>query len=205
MSEANPSPGGTPPSSGGTNELENQNPKPNETVSYESYQKAVDEAKKAKARSAQLEQEAESRKQEELKAQGKFKEIAESQATQIATLEKKLKEDNAKYAAKVVTSQIRAEAAKLGCVDPDALLKLMDMSEIEVDGEFNIDPSKLKTVLEKEAKEKAYLFSKDAPTFRDAPPSSGKPAGKLAYEEWVKLPLDEKKKRYSEVFPAEKR
>jgi len=132
------------------------------------------EAKKYRQTNAELKAQLESFEKEKLEAQGKFQEMAKKEKERADKLEKQLKETSGKYALKTVQAQVKAEAAKLGCIDNDALIALMDVSTLDVSDDFEVDKSSLKEALEKMQKEKAYLFQKQTPGHRDLPPKTDK-------------------------------
>ena len=135
----------------------------------------AEEAKKHRQNNAELKARLDAIENERLAEQGKHKEMAEKYKARVEHLEKESRESKAKSALRAVESQVKAEATKLGCVDPDALLRLMDTSELDVDQEsFSVEGSSMKSALEKLQKEKSYLFQKSAASHRDLPPGNGK-------------------------------
>lgn len=195
-------PGGEPQGSGGTDQDKNQDQKPKQdVVSHDTYKKVLDEKKAMQARLQAFE----AKEKEELAKSGKFQELYEAEKAAREKLEKEAREERAVFAYTSVASQVKSEALKLGCMRPDALERLLDLDELsgKVGKNFVVDQDALKAFVEKAAKDHDYLFKKEAAGFRDAPPSKEKPEGKLTYEDWLKLPLDEKKKRYGEIREAE--
>lgn len=150
--------------------------------------KLVLENKKYRQRAQELEKKLQLAENEKLAEQGKWKELADQKTKALQEYEQKLKESNTKYAYKVVTSQIVAEASRLGCVDPEALIQLAPVHELEVDEEFNVNTQSVKTLLDNMQKTKPYLFQKQAPQVKDGVPSSKVEKG----VDWKKLSIKEK-------------
>ena len=132
------------------------------------------ENKKMRLANAELKARLDAIDKERLEAQGKFQEVALKEKERADRAEQLAKEAAKKFGWKLVEKAVESEAARFGCVDPQALLALAPVNEIEVDEEFNIDPTGVKAVIEKMAKEKPYLFQKTAQNPRDLPPGSGK-------------------------------
>lgn len=146
--------------------------------SPEDYAKRLSEVaaenKKFRQANAELKAKNEAIENERLAEQGKWQEIAQKERARAEAAEKAAKETNARFALRTVESQVKAEAAKRGCVDTDALLKLMDMNDLEVDEDYSVKGETMNQVFERMQKEKGYLFSKQAPNHRDLAPGSGK-------------------------------
>lgn len=199
MSKEDPSSGGAPASSGGTTDDKDPITQPN-TVSYDSFKKAVDEKKRILSENETLKKRLDEIESSKLQEEGKFKESFEKASKRASELEKELKVTKATYAYNTVRSQVVAEAAKAGCVDAEALVNLYhtDLSELDPDEQFNVKPESVKSLIERAQKEKAYLFQKQAPKVHSGVPGQVKDT-KLIYEDWLKLPLKEQKARAKEV------
>jgi hypothetical protein len=134
----------------------------------------AEEAKKYRQTNSELKARIDAIESEKLTQEGKWKELAEKEKSRADKAEKEAREKHAKFAMRTVEGQVKAEAAKLGCVDSDALLKLMDLTELEVDDDYQVNADTMKIQLEKLKKEKSYLFPKEAAGHRDLPPASGR-------------------------------
>lgn len=155
------------------------------------------EAKKYRQTNAELKAKLEQLEKERLESQGKFQEIAQKEKERAEKLEKDLQQTRAMFAMRSVTSQIESEAARLGCVDTNALIKLLDLNELEVDDEFKVDGQSLKAVLDRATKEKSYLFQKQATQPKDLPPTPGNAA---AFKPSAPKTLGEKMALLAEVM-----
>lgn len=172
MSDSTPAQSSPAPSQSGTEDNVVINHSPEELARR--LKETAEEAKKYRQKNAEFQARFEAIENERLAEQGKWKEIAEQQKARADKAEKEAKEKHAKFALRTVESQVKAEAAKRGCVDSDALLKLMDISELDVDDDYSVNGTTMASALEKLQKEKPYLFPKQAASHRDLPPNSGK-------------------------------
>lgn len=110
--------------------------------------------------------------QEKLETQGKFKELNENLKKQLAESEIKFKGAVQKFGSKMLKTSFEQEAQKAGCVDPDALYKLVDFETVEVSDDFSFNGDQLKALITDAQKQRAYLFKKDASAAKDVTPSN---------------------------------
>ena len=110
----------------------------------DSYDVVADKYKKAK-------EEKEKAKQKELEEQGKWKDLADQREAEL----NKVKAENEMQRR---ASALIAEASKVGVVDSDALVKLTDLSKVEVSEDGTVNPQSVKTLVEALKTEKPYLF-----------------------------------------------
>jgi len=61
---------------------------------------------------------------------------------------------------------------EMGCVDTDALTKLVDFTGLDIGEGNKVSVQSLEMVLTKAKQEKPYLFSKAAPVIRDGAPNN---------------------------------
>jgi len=113
------------------------------------------------------------KEQQELAASGKKDELIESLKSQLKDRESKLKETTQSFALKTVNSQVLDMARDLGCVKPDKILKLADLSAVQVGEDFTVDRDALKSAIEQVREEIPELFKKQVSAPRDGVP--GKP------------------------------
>lgn len=125
-----------------------------------------------------------------LQEQGQFKEAFEKAKKEAEELKTQTKKMQATYAYKVVTSQVKEEAIKAGCVDPDAFIKLATangfLDNLEPDEDFNVKSEEVKSIVEKAQKNMTYLFGKTAPSVKDgipAKPQSGNSLDKMTLQQ----------------------
>lgn len=114
--------------------------------------------KRAQAAERRLKEFEESR----LKENEKWKEAYEKKANEFDSLQKRI-------VTNAVQSEVRQAAIKAGCIDPDAVVRLGDLSSLEYDPDTNSVTGVDELVQSMQA-EKSYLFAKPS-----APVTSGIP------------------------------
>jgi hypothetical protein len=147
--------------------------KQEDKVSHATYLKVLGEKKKRDQELAEYKAKLEAIEQEKLESQGKLKELNDNLKKQLAEKDGKLKNMFQEFGTKTLKSKFELEAKSLGCIDPDALYKLVDLNTVEIGDDFSFNQEQLKTVLGEAQKSRSYLFKKDAVATKDAAPSSG--------------------------------
>lgn len=153
--------GGANSSSGG--------PAGGDTVSYQSYQKALDEKKAAQAKSQEYEAKIKEFEQKQLETEGKKDELITRLKTEVESSKKK----TAKIAFKVLEGNVRTQAEKLGAQNADTVIKLMNLGSLKVTGDddnFEFDNNEITSQLENLRKEQPFLFKQAGPTIKDGVP-----------------------------------
>ncbi len=138
--------------------------------------KLLGENKKLKAEMAELRRMVESSHQEKLQAEGKKDELIASLKKEKDELSKKVVGTHSAFATRVISGELKAEAAKQGCVALEDFVRLVDINEIEVDEGYNPDPEKIKTLVQDAMRTKPYLFSKSGPSVNARLPSGEAPS-----------------------------
>jgi regulator of replication initiation timing len=150
---------------GGADELEALK-KHNQTI--------LSEKKKLASDFQEMKAKLEAIEQEKLETQGKFKELNESLKKQLGEKDDKLKSIVKEFGSKTLKSSFAQEAQKAGCLDPEALYKLVDLSTVNVGDDFSFDSEQLKSTITDAQKNRSYLFKKDASAPKDATPNNNK-------------------------------
>jgi len=96
----------------------------------EAKRKANAEAKEYRLKLAEIEKKIKSAEDLDLEKKGEFEKIADKAKSE-------LKETQEKFKKQIILSAVKSEAIKAGAIDPD-VHKLIDISEIKVDNEFNV-------------------------------------------------------------------
>ena len=128
------------------------------------------EAKQNRQKNAELKRQLEEKEKSKLVDQGQFKELAEiwqRKATESETQANKLKQA---FAVKTIADTLSLEAQRMGCIDTDALVNLIQLDQVPIDDTFNVDKDSVKAMLEDFRKTKPYFFQKQAPRIADATP-----------------------------------
>jgi hypothetical protein len=176
--------------------LDTSGDKGKNSVAYETYQKTLKEAKAAKARLKELEDKLAASENDKLSAEGKKDELIAKLRKDHETLSKTHKDTLNSFVFSSLDAQVKEKAASLGCIDLDAVSKLVDLSDIEVDTKtFKADEKALVSLIDGLKKSKPYLFSKVGPKINTKMPNgkaievpSGKKLSELTRDEiWAEL------------------
>jgi hypothetical protein len=175
--------------------------KVNDAVSYESYKKALNEKKNYQAKLSEYEQEVQRLREEKMSAEGKKDELLSTYQKKVQDLSEKLDKTTKHYAWNTLTGEIKREAMKHGCTDPDKLIRLMDdedLRSIEIGENFTIDNKAIEQVIEKNKKDNFFLFKTAGKPIANGIPNT-KPVDD-SKEDLSKLSLDELKQRVKELY-----
>lgn len=132
-----------------------------DSVAYESFQKALHEKKQAQVKAQEMAAELEKLREQKMESEGKKDELLETYRNKVKALESEFSNTKKQYAWSTLTGEIKREAIKQGCEDPDKLIKLMsddDLKSIEIGENFSIDNESLKNVIEKSKTDNYFLF-----------------------------------------------
>lgn len=119
--------------------------------------------------------------------QGKYKESYEKTKSELAAEKAARQKEKANYAFKIVTGHVAQAAAKAGCIDTDAMIKLAGsygfLDELEPDEDFNLTEDNVKSVLEQAQQKMPFLFGKPAPKVVDGNPKTVNGSGKKTLDQ----------------------
>jgi len=164
-------------------------------VAYETYRRVLSEKKKMQERLEQLEKLAREREEAELKEKEKWQEYAKLKEKEALEIKQKYDEE-----IKAKTDMIKMSSF-LDAIDgvvPREYWSLIDLEKIVVDPATNMpDPLSVQQAA-KEFQTKYYKVIEKKPVAK-TPNDAPKAGGTLSYEDWLKLPLAEMKKRQKEV------
>lgn len=135
-------------------------------------EKLLSEKKKLASDYAELKAKIDAIEAEKMEAQGKLKELNETLKKQLAEKDNQVKSIVKEFGSRTLKTSFTQEASKAGCVDPDALYKLVDLSSVDVGEDFSFDSEQLKSTITEAQKTRSYLFKKDAAAPKDATPNS---------------------------------
>jgi len=142
-----------------------------QTVSYVTHKKLLGEKKRQDERMTELETQLSELTNKRLESEGNKDELITKLRTELTSTKDTRQKETAKYAYKVITDQVKLEAVRLGCLDSDALVKLAELDELEVDENFNVDNESTKRIVEDIRKKRPYLFNKPSPKVIDGVPA----------------------------------
>lgn len=145
-----------------------------DNVAYDTHRKLLGEKKQVQSQLQEAMTRLETLEQEKLSAEGKKDEL-------ITTVQKKLTEANDKLKKVVGAFQYRAVSNKFvekaraeGCLKPEKLMQLADLSQIEVDvdNDFSVSDESVTSIIEGLKKEVPFFFQKNNITVIDQVPGN---------------------------------
>ena len=171
-----------------------------DSVKYETYARKKKLADNLAAAKRELEDKLAKMEQEKYEAEGNKDKVIEALRKQVDSLSTEKKQLFGNFAYNSVTNQIAAEASKLGCVDTEALVRLMDIDTFMegVDTEtFKANMDEVKMAIEDQKKKRAYLFDKQGPKINTSSPQAELTAQKTKSSS--DMSVDELKQRIREL------
>lgn len=154
--------------SGTEGETQQQSTSGSDSVKYDTYKKLLGEKKAADSRMKALEDKLNALEVDKMQAEGNKDELIQKLQADLSVTRDSLKQKDQAYAYATLGSQVKTEAAKMGCQDPDSLVKLMDLQGIPIDPEtFRGDSDNIKMMLEEEKRSRPFYFGKPAPNIQD--------------------------------------
>lgn len=167
-----------------------------DTVNYQTYQKLLSEKKKLQEEHERLKNEAETRRQQELKEQEKFKELYEQTAEENKKLSEKVEAHTQRWQNAV---KLSAFTDALGDKRIDSKYSgFIDTTNILINPETNeVDQVSVQKEVQRVINEYPEIVKSTATG--NLPNESPNSKGSLTEEQWRKLPAAEMKKRRKEV------
>jgi hypothetical protein len=167
-------------------------------VSFETHRRLLGEKKKVQAEYETTRAELERLKQQEMEAKGEEKKLIDSLRKQLADRDKDLLDVKTNYTFRSLESSLMAEALRQGCIDTDALIKLIDIKSIEINDDLTVNQDDLKRAISDVATKRTWLFKKKVGDVKDGVPRVNKDDlnGKVDFS---KLSLSEKIKKMAEL------
>lgn len=126
------------------------------------------EVKSLKQQLADIKQYNEQLEMQKLEVEGNKDKMIEHLQAKVQSLETNVKQKENAFATATLGSQVKTEAAKMGCANPDDLIKLIDLQSIPVDPEtYTGDTDSIRLMLEEQKKSRPFFFGKPAPQVYD--------------------------------------
>ncbi|MEM4359722.1 MAG: hypothetical protein QXT45_04280 [Candidatus Bilamarchaeaceae archaeon] len=163
-----------------------------DSVSYDTYRRAIGEIKSLKAKLNELMEERNRQEAQRLAEQGQWKERAELLEKQLVEKDDRLKNVVSTFAKKIFHEAARQAAVNVG-VRRDAIddvIKVTDFTDIEVADDFSVDRQAIENKFRELAKTKPWFFEKPKATISPPLPTSGSyepPPIKLESLSWDQL------------------
>lgn len=184
-----------------TDSTSGESVKAKDSVSFDSHQKLLKEKKSLLSKYSELESMVSKLSQEKDMAEGNKDKVIDELKKQNQQIKSDFEKTKQTYTWSTLTSEIKREAAKNGCKDPDKLLRLMsdeDLRSLEIGEDFSIDSGSLKELIEKNRKENHFLFDSSIKQTVAGIPSKKPP---VEQEKSIKeLSLDELRAAYKQSF-----
>lgn len=184
-----------------TDSTSGESVKAKDSVSFDSHQKLLKEKKTLLSKYSELESMVTKLSQEKDMAEGNKDKVIDELKKQNQQIKSEFEKTKQTYTWSTLTSEIKREASKNGCKDPDKLLRLMsdeDLRSLEIGEDFSIDSGSLKELIEKNRKENHFLFDSSIKQAIAGIPSKKPP---VEQEKNIKeLSLDELRAAYKQSF-----
>ena len=161
-----------------------------DVVNYETYRKLLSEKKRLEEKFTDMDSQLRTLMDEKLSAEGKTAELLDTTKKRLSETEVKYKKAVGAFAFKSISGAVEREALKLGCTNVNDLVQLSDLSEIEVGDDFQVNLDQVKELVDRQRKERPYLFSKSV----SAPRVGAGATTPNTQVDWTKLPLSEQAK-----------
>lgn len=170
-------------------------PPQDQSYSKEFVEKVLKEKKNTAAKAEELARQAnelkaklEEYENKKLEEQGRYQELLQAEREKLKAKDQEYSVLKTTIIQDRVKSTISSEAAKLGCVDLDALIKVGDLSKITPNPQtLEVDVNEVKGFVNEMLASKPYLFKQEPPKVNDLPitNSAGQPTdlSKLSREE----------------------
>jgi hypothetical protein len=162
-----------------------------DVVNYDTYRKLLSEKKRLEEKFHDMDSQLRTLTDEKLSAEGKTAELLDTTKKRLTETEMRYKKAVGAFAFKSISGAVEREALKLGCTNVNDLVQLCDLSEIDVDDDFQVNMEQVKDLVERQRKDREYLFSRNK-----MPPRTGAgvPSAHNAPVDWKTLPLSEQAK-----------
>lgn len=180
-------------SSGGAEETQEQQHS-EQRVAYETYKKVLDEKKSFQKRLDEFERKAKEQVEAELKAKEQYRELYESKQKELEEIATKLKVKEEE------TQNYQKMGAFLKGIQgdvPQQYWGLIDLDKILVDESGKVDEGSVKKAVRDFEKSFPEVIKRQKTAMPNDAAAGGN--GSLSYDEWLKLPYDEKRKRQKDV------
>lgn len=143
-----------------------------QTVSYDTYDKAMKSLMKEKERLRELEAKVQKLDEEKLISEGKKDELIETYRKRAEALEEATKREKAERMLDRFQSRVTEVALKKGLKNPAIAQKMFSIKDFELDEQGNVDPIQLESKLDALKSTDGYLFSQSGKTIADGNPQS---------------------------------
>jgi len=145
-----------------------------DTVAYDTYRKLLGEKKTVSSALAEAQARLEALEQDKLSADGKKDELIQKLQKGVSEKEERLKKVVGAFQYRTVSNKFMEKAKAAGCVAPDKLAALADLStiEVDVDNDFAVSEESVTSIIEGLKKEVPFFFQKGNVNILDKTPNN---------------------------------
>jgi hypothetical protein len=145
-------------------------------VSYESFSKVLGEKKKMQSEVETMKTRLAEYEQAKLESEGNLKQALDNQKKLTEDANKRSIELASVVQEKIFKQKFYSEASKHGAYNPEAVLKMVNLDDVEFTKDFElVNENLLTTKIQDLAKKEPYLFKKDVQMPNDLAPRPGAP------------------------------
>lgn len=144
-----------------------------DTVAYDTYKKAVSEAKRAKEEAAALKAEIEAKSQAEMAEQGKYKEMVDKLQKDLKAKDDEIKKKESFFVQNNLKSTVQRYAKELGAID-GALDEVYEvarskglLNSVELKEDYSVNDVQVKEALGELSKKSPWFFQKKVASPKD--------------------------------------
>jgi hypothetical protein len=143
-----------------------------QTVSYDTYDKAMKSLAKEKERLKELEARAAKLEEDKLLSEGKKDELIETYRKRAADLEEATKREKAERMLDRFNAKVAEVSMKKGLKNPAIAQKMFSIKDFELDEMGNVDPVQLESKIDALKATDGYLFSQSGKVIADGNPQT---------------------------------
>ena len=146
----------------------------NDSVAYDTHRKLLGEKKTMQAALAEAQARLETLEQDKLSADGKKDELIQKLQKGVSEKEEKLKKVVGAFQYRTVSNKFMEEAKAAGCISPEDLKALADLStvEVDVDNDFAVSKESVTSIIEDLKKRVPFFFNKGSVNILDKTPNN---------------------------------
>lgn len=151
-----------------------------DSVAYETYRKAVTEAKNAKEKIAAFEARIQEAEQNALAEQGKYKEMFDKLKEETARKEQDFKAKEGRFVKSTLKNTVAKYAKDMGAIDEavDQIYSVGDWASVEFkDDDYSVNADQVKKLVGEMAQKNPWFFKKSVSAPRDVVIGGNQPSG----------------------------
>lgn len=145
-----------------------------DTVAYDTHRKLLGEKKAVSAALLEAQARLEALEQDKLSADGKKDELIQKLQKGVSEKDEKLKKVVGAFQYRAVSNKFMEEAKAAGCISPEDLKSLADLStvEVDVDNDFAVSKESVTSIIDELKKRVPFFFNKGTVNILDKTPNN---------------------------------